>query len=362
MRLKAVIVSFICGLLILNANPVLAKDIHARIFENADYVLKIEVGIGHDEQSANGLITHSVNWVTVSGFVFEDKDGKWILTVSHFAQSKSNGFSEVEKILAYFRSGHKQPVELELVGYDTRLDVALMKFKDPESVAGYPVAKLGSSAQMLVGDEVIAIGMPAPVSVWSPTSGRINQIIAGINHNLMQPELIVHDATVSPGSSGSPLINIKEEVIGINTAFWFIKNNPFVKAFSLAIPIDDVKSVLPALKKGQSVAHPPTQLLMWPTGYLHQVHLDKFGITPQSSKAGFLIVAVGAGSNAEKLGLQVGDVVIAVNGKPIDDNANLTPQLIQLYKLLCLETDLTKKVLLTVDRHGTAVTFPLSLD
>lgn len=230
-----------------------------------------------------------------SGVIIALKDGKfYILTNNHVVQG-------AKRIRVRF-DPHTEK-DGKLVGGDPKTDVAVVEVdaKGIENPEGR-VAKLGDSDKLKVGQLVIAIGNPYGLE-RTVTFGVISALRRSIG--ITQYESFIQtDAPINPGNSGGPLINIKGEVIGINTAI--VAEG---QGLGFAIPINLAKWVADQLMaKGRVVR-----------GWLGVVIQE---ITPEIAetigvKEGILVSQVAPGSPAEKAGLKVGDIIVAVDGEKV---------------------------------------------
>jgi serine protease Do len=204
----------------------------------------------------------------------------------------------------------------KVVGKDTRLDVAVLQLENaPHDL---PVAALGSSDAIRVGEYLVAIGNPFGLGntvTMGIASAKGRTIGAGPYDDFIQT-----DASINPGNSGGPLFNLRGQVVGINTAI-----NPQGKGIGFAIPIDAVKQVLP-------------QLIA--TGHVSRGRLGVGiqGMDNDLAKAlgmdrphGALVEQVESGSPAEKAGIQSGDVIVAVDGQDVPRSEEL-PRMIAPHK------------------------------
>ena len=235
-----------------------------------------------------------------SGFII-DADG-YILTNNHVVEDAD----EIKVIL----KDHKE-YEAKVVGRDSKTDIALIKIK---SWKGLQMIKLGDSDELRVGDWVMAIGNPFGLEN-TVTAGIVSAkgrvIGAGPYDNFIQT-----DASINPGNSGGPLINLKGEVVGINTAIF-----AGGQGIGFAIPINTAKELISQLKDRGKVTR----------GWLG-VMIQK--VTPDLAKAfnlkeesGALVGDVTAGSPAEKAGIKPGDIIIEFEGKTIKEMNDL-PRLV----------------------------------
>jgi serine protease Do len=234
-----------------------------------------------------------------SGFII-DGDGS-ILTNNHVVEN-------ARKIVV--RLSDEQEYEAKVVGRDPKTDIAVIKIN---AKIGLVAATLGDSDQLEVGEWVMAIGNPFGLDS-TVTSGIVSakgrHIGQGPYDNFIQT-----DASINPGNSGGPLINLRGEVIGINTAIFSRSGGNIGIGF--AIPINLVKELLPQLRGKGKVTR----------GYLG-VLIQK--VTPEIAESlgmdkanGALVANVSKDGPAEKAGVKVGDVIIEFDGKEVKDSGDL---------------------------------------
>jgi serine protease Do len=227
-----------------------------------------------------------------SGFVISP-DG-YIVTNNHVIE-------DVDKILVVFNDGKE--LEAQIVGRDPKTDIALIKVT-PE--APLKALALGNSDVVRPGEWVLAIGNPFGLE-HTVTAG----IVSAKHRNIGQgsyDDFIQTDAAINPGNSGGPLLNLRGEVIGINTAI-----NPRANTIGFTVPINMAKQVLPMLRVDGHVTR----------GWLGVVIQS---ITPElasefglADEAGALVSRVLADGPADSAGLQVGDVIVDFDGQEIDE-------------------------------------------
>jgi len=201
------------------------------------------------------------------------------------------------------RLADEREFDAKVVGRDTRSDLAVLELQGAKEL---PVASLGSSGALRVGEYVVAIGNPFGLGhtvTMGIVSAKGRSIGAGPYDDFIQT-----DASINPGNSGGPLFNLQGQVVGINTAI-----NPQGKGIGFAIPIDALKEVLPQLLSSGRVAR----------GRLG-VSIQR--IDPTLAKAlgldrpkGALVGDVEPGGPAEKAGLRSGDVILDVDKDEVDD-------------------------------------------
>lgn len=249
-----------------------------------------------------------------SGFII-DQEGH-ILTNQHVVGSLNGG----QTIRVYLEAdGFSGWVDAELIGADYQLDLAVLKIEKPKELKELPVAPLGDSSQMRPGDWVIAIGNPfgaelglahtVTVGVVSAQGRQISVWDETRRSPRTYRDLMQTDAAINQGNSGGPLINMRGEVIGINTAV-----NTQGQGIGFAIPINTAKEVLQDLiERGMTPGGP------W-IGITYQ------DVTPEiaralglSSDEGIMVAEVLAGQPAEKAGLQAYDVIVELNRQPVTD-------------------------------------------
>jgi len=229
--------------------------------------------------------------------VIISRDG-YILTNNHVVE----GAKELTVTLA-----DKGEFKAQVVGEDPKTDIAIVKIDAGENL---PAASIGDSDQIKVGDWVLAIGNPFGLS-HTVTSGIVSAkgrvIGAGPYDDFIQT-----DASINPGNSGGPLLNMKGEVIGINTAIM-----PEGQGIGFAIPINTAKTLIPQLEANGEVTR----------GYLG-VNIQS--IDPDLSRAlkleqskGALVAEVVPGGPADKARIKAGDVIVSFDGKPVHDSHDL---------------------------------------
>lgn len=253
-----------------------------------------------------------------SGFI-TSKDG-YIITNNHVVD-------KAEEIKVKLSDGRE--FKAKVVGRDDTTDLALIKISS--AVENLPTLTLGDSEKMRVGDWVLAIGNPFGLE-HTVTQGIISAtgraIGAGPYDNFLQT-----DAPINPGNSGGPLVNLRGEVIGINTAIF-----SGGQGLGFAIPSALARSVTTQLKEKGKVVR----------GY---IGVTIQTVTPELAESFGLKKALGAlvgevvkGGPAERGGVKVGDIIVTFDGKPVK-TSNELPRLVA-------ETLVGKTVDVTVFREG----------
>ena len=242
-----------------------------------------------------------------SGFIIDVKEGL-ILTNNHVVEGAT-------KIVVTFDPQDYEQFEAKVVGRDPLTDSALIKFVAKPS-RPLSEAKFGDSSQMQPGDWVMAIGNPfefahtVTVGVISAV-GRPFAVAEQRYQNVLQT-----DAAINPGNSGGPLLNLRGEVIGINTAIISNARTPTNIGIGFAIPINAVRDLLPQLRTGK-VVRGRIGVVVEP---VPPDSVKDFGL---SGRQGALVRSVTSGGPADKAGVKPGDVVVEFNGQPVSNNDEL---------------------------------------
>jgi serine protease Do len=234
---------------------------------------------------------------TGTGFVIS-KDG-YIATNNHVIE-------KADSIIAVFDDGQER--EAHVVGRDPKTDLALLKVEADDSL---PVATLGDSDEIRVGDWVMAIGNPfgldhtVTVGILSARGRRIN---AGPYDDFLQT-----DASINPGNSGGPLIDMQGRVIGINTAI-----NASGQGIGFAIPINMAKRLLPQLRQFGSVTRGWLGVKIQPVSRVLAEAWELDGTQ------GALVAEVFDDTPASRAKLESGDVIVEFGGQAIDTHDDLS--------------------------------------
>jgi len=271
-------------------------------------------GQGDDEQTPNPRRRQRepIARAAGSGFIINGKDG-FILTNNHVVE-------DAIKIEVFLYTDDETPYMAKVIGRDVLTDSALIQLVD-RPASPLPEAKFGDSSQMQPGDWVMAIGNPfslahtISVGVISATK-RPFQVTDQRSNEMLQT-----DAAINPGNSGGPLLNIRGEVIGINTAIISNGQSEGNIGIGFAVPSNTVRDLLPQLREGKvirgrigvSVAAVPRE------GF------DEFGL---KSRTGAVVSSVLPNSPASKAGMEPGDVVVEYNGRPVPNRDELVKMVV----------------------------------
>ena len=243
------------------------------------------------------------------GFLVEEGMGSGFIINPHGYVLTNNHVVESARKIRVILPGSDE-YAATLVGADPRTDLALLKVDSAEPL---PVAPLGDSDSLRIGEWVLAIGNPFGLD-QTVTAGIVSakgrkEVAPG--REAMYANFIQTDASINPGNSGGPLINMRGEVVGINTAI-----QAGAQGIGFAIPVNMAKLLLPQLAEGKVER-----------GYLgvliQEVTREMSGTLGLKDASGALVAEVLAGSPADKAGVRVGDVIVEFAGKPIKDHVDL---------------------------------------
>jgi len=265
-----------------------------------------------EERRVNGMGT---------GIVIDPRG--YILTNYHVIE----GVSRIQVSMA-----DGQQTIAQMVARDVKTDLAVIKIPVDGPL---PVITIGTSSDLMLGEPVIAVGN-AYGYPHTVTRGIISALKRSVEVSDTQKydDLIQTDASINPGNSGGPLLNIDGEMIGVNAAV-----RVGAQGIGFAIPVDNAMQVAAQLLSSRSVSS------TWHGIRTTTVHANAHPHT--------MVEGVFSGSPAEKVGLKSGDVVVSVNGKPVERKLDIETALIGL--------DSGQKVPLLIERDGEQVELSLTL-
>ena len=275
-------------------------------------------GAGQDDQSGQGRGNNrrkpreQTTRAAGTGFIIS-KDG-FILTNNHVVEDAT----KIEVTL--YADDPDVTYTAKVIGRDQLTDSALIQLIDKPNHA-LPEAKFGDSSQIAAGDWVMAIGNPfgyahtVTVGVVSAT-GRPFTTVPNRSNDMIQT-----DAAINPGNSGGPLLTLRGEVLGINTAIITNARSEGNSGIGFAVPSNTVRELLPQLRTGKisrgrigvSVVEVPRE------GF------EDFGL---KARAGALVAQIPPGGAAAKAGMEPGDVVVQYNGRPVANRDELVKMVI----------------------------------
>jgi serine protease Do len=268
---------------------------------------------------------------TGSGFIVDPKG--YIITNHHVVDNAS-------KILVKLH-GDQTDYRAKLIGIDVETDLAVIKIDAGKSL---PYAPVGNSDAVQVGDWAVAIGSPFGLEA-SVTAGIVSA--KGRNNVGQQFQSFIQtDAAINPGNSGGPLLNIKGEVIGVNTMIATLSGG--YQGIGFALPVNAAVKVYNQIIKNGRVTRGSIGI-SW----------DKSQDKPETLKAlgatggGVIVQSVEPGGPAEKGGLKPEDIVVAINGKSVRDGEDLVARV--------ADTPVGDSLKLTVDRAGKKMDFSVTV-
>ena len=273
--------------IIAEATPSFSKNLSlVEIFEKSEPgVVRVNVQRGATEEVRGGV---------GSGFVF-DKKGH-IITNAHVVK-------DANKVVVTFLDGRSY--NAEIIGTDEYTDLAVIKVNADLALL-HPLL-IGDSSNLKVGEGIAAIGNPFGLS-GSMTSGIVSQIgrLLPTDNQYNIPDVIQTDAAINPGNSGGPLLNMRGEIVGINTAIQ--SNTGEFTGVGFAIPSQTVAKIIPTLVEEGEYKHP------WIGISGRDIDPDMAKVLKLNDAIGFLVITVVEDSPAFDAGLIGSDKTIEVDG------------------------------------------------
>lgn len=243
---------------------------------------------------------------TGSGWVWDNKGH--IITNNHVVALAA---SDRGSLVVVDQKGRRLPATV--VGRSPVYDVAVIRLTEPDK--SLKRSAIGSSSQMRIGETVVAFGSPLGLSS-TVTSGIISALDRPVStgdsaNDQSYINAIQTDAAINPGNSGGPLVNLQGEVVGMNSAIATVGSGSGGESGNIgvgfAIPIEQVEVTVSQILQSGRASYP----------------LIGANVEPNSGAGGAKVTGVTAGMPAAKAGLQAGDVVTEVDGKPITDSIGL---------------------------------------
>lgn len=241
--------------------------------------------------------------------VIIDKDG-YILTNEHV-------IGEADKITVTLPDGREFRAEVK--GIDRRSDLAVIKIDGHD----FPLANLGDSDDLKIGQWVVAIGNPFGYAIQNPEPTVTAGVVSALHRSLGKigsadrdySDLIQTDAAINPGNSGGPLVNLKGEVVGINVAIFSTSGG--YQGIGFAVPANSAKRIVSRLIEGKKIVYGWLGITVQ---NLDEELVRYFGLP---EKKGVLVAKVLAGSPAEKAGIREGDVILKLGNRETNATGSL---------------------------------------
>ncbi|MGH6639608.1 MAG: DegQ family serine endoprotease [Polaromonas sp.] len=229
----------------------------------------------------------------------------FILTADGFVMTNAHVVDGADEVLVTLTD--KREFKAKIIGADKRSDVAVVKIE----ATGLPAVKIGDINRLKVGEWVMAIGSPF---------GLENTVTAGIVSAKQRDTgdylpFIQTDVAINPGNSGGPLINMRGEVVGINSQI-YSRSGGF-QGISFSIPIDEATRVSDQLRSSGKVTRGRIGV------QIDQVTKEVAESIGLGKAQGALVRGVESGAPAEKAGIEAGDIIIKFDGKPIEKSSDL---------------------------------------
>jgi Do/DeqQ family serine protease len=242
-----------------------------------------------------------------SGFIFMRKGN------TYFVMTNNHVIKGMDRIRITLYDGTVIE-DVKVVGGDPSSDIAVLKFESKDDL---PVAKLGNSDELRVGDWVIAIGSPFGFSS-TVTVGVISakhRSIGAIPEAPSIQDFLQTDAAINPGNSGGPLVNVRGEVVGVNTAI--VSRTGQYSGIGFAVPINIAKNVADQLIEKGKVERGYLGIFMQDVDQNIAKHFKL------KKPQGVIVTDVVKGSPAEKAGIKSGDLVLEIDGREVKNSIQL---------------------------------------
>ena len=273
------------------------------------------------EKSEEGVVKIKVERISSQGDTVDMGSGFVYDNLGHII-TNAHVVADANKATVTFLDGSQYSAEI--IGKDKFTDIAVIKVNEKPRLL-HPL-EIGDSSLLQVGEQVAAIGNPFGLS-GSMTSGIVSQIgrlLPSQNTGFSIPDVIQTDAAINPGNSGGPLLNMRGQVIGINTAIQSITGE--FSGIGFAVPSNTVSKIVPTLIKEGKYPHP------WIGIVGQDIDPVLAKVLDLKQAKGFLVMSVVDGSPADKAGLKGmsqtkvidgkeypvdGDIIISVDGKEV---------------------------------------------
>ena len=237
----------------------------------------------------------------------------FVITADGYVVTNYHVIADAKSVEVTLYSGDTYPAEI--IGGDEEYDIAVLKI----DAAGLQSVVIGDSASLVVGETIAAIGNPLGELTFSMSQGIVSCANRAINIDGTPFNMIQVDCSVNPGNSGGPLMNSYGEVVGIVSAKYSTYSSTTVEGLGFAIPINDVIAMIQDIMTNGYVTNKPYLGISGGTLTSSMAQQYRYSI-----KEGVFVYSVESGSAADRAGLKMGDVILAVDDIKIVSMTDLT--------------------------------------
>ena len=237
----------------------------------------------------------------------------FVITADGYIVTNQHVVSKASSISVTLYNGDTYPATL--VGGDSDYDVAVLKI----NASSLTPVTMGNSADVNVGDSVLAIGNPLGELTFSMSQGIVSCCDRAINVDGTPFNMIQVDAAINPGNSGGPLVNLYGEVIGIVSAKYSSYSNASVEGLGFAIPISDVRAIISDIMENGQVTGKAYMAIT--AGTMTKEMATQYQI---DINEGVFVYSVNEGGAGDKAGLKLGDVITKVDDKAVTSMEELS--------------------------------------
>ena len=293
-------------------------------------------------QSVDSIVTVSATVQGVMGQQGTSTGSGFVITEDGYVVTNYHVVEDATAVNVTLHSGMEH--KAEVIGYDDANDVAVLKIE----AQALPFLKAGSSDDLIVGDQVVAIGNPLGELTSTMTVGYVSAKDRVITTDGARINMIQTDAAINSGNSGGPLLNMKGEVVGITTAKYSgtTSSGATIEGISFAVPMDDIWKKITDLRDYGYITGAALGVMV------HDV--DQQTAIYYGLPMGAYVAEVTAGGAAEKAGVQARDIIIGVGEDQVTSLNELT-RVLEKYSG-------GESTTVTVWRGGREVTMGITLD
>ncbi len=268
-----------------------------------------------------------------TGFFYKVEEEKGYLITNYHVVENSDTVVVV--------TNEEKEYEAEVVGKDIFNDLAILTVAEE---AALETIVLGDSSAMAIGESVFTIGSPLGRQYMGTVtkgilSARNRKVETNLGNQRILFEVLQTDAAINPGNSGGPLVNLDGEVIGINS-MKIVQET--IEGMGFAIPIKSVRAIITQLEKGEEIKRPLLGVLLVDANDQAALYVNRINLLKEYQN-GVVILEVGEESDAEKGGVQEGDVVLEINGEQIRNSAH--------FRFLLFKYEIGEEITLTLERE-----------